>query len=71
MSKAKKTDSDEMRSEYDFTGGVRGKYAERYPEGTTLVVIDPDLTDVFPNGQSVNRALRALAEIIRERRSAS
>jgi hypothetical protein len=60
-----------MRPEYDFSGGVRGKYAKRYAEGSNVVVVDPDLTDVFPNGESVNRALRALAEIIRAQRRAS
>ena len=67
----KNTDSDQMRPEYDFTGGVRGKYAARYAEGSNVVVVDPDLSDVFPNSASVNRALRALAEIIRAERRAS
>jgi hypothetical protein len=71
MSMDDKTDSDEMRSEYDFSGGVRGKYAKRYAEGSNVIVLDPDLADIFPNGESVNRALRALAEIIREQKKAS
>ena len=71
MSMDDKTDSNEMRSEYDFSGGVRGKYAKRYAEGSNVIVLDPDLADVFPNGESVNRALRALAEIIREQKKAS
>jgi hypothetical protein len=60
-----------MRTEYDFSGGVRGKYAKRYAEGSNVIVLDPDLADVFPNGESVNRALRALAEIIREQKKVS
>lgn len=71
MSNEKTTDPDEMRPEYDFSGGVRGKYAKRYAEGSNVVVVDPDLADVFPNGESVNRALRALAEIIRAEKRAS
>lgn len=71
MSNDKTTDPEEMRPEYDFSGGVRGKYAKRYAEGSNVVVLDPDLADVFPNGESVNRALRALAEIIRAERRAS
>ena len=63
--------SDQIRDEYDFSGGVRGKYAARYAEGSNVVVLDPDLADVFPNSESVNRALRALAEIIRSERRAS
>jgi len=71
MSKKEKTSPEEMRPEYDFSGGVRGKYAKRYAEGSNVIIIDPDLADVFPNGESVNRALRALADIIREQRKAS
>ena len=58
---------EEMRPVYDFSAGVRGKYAERYAEGTNVVVLDPDVARVFPDADSVNRALRALAEIIEAR----
>jgi hypothetical protein len=58
---------DEMLPEYDFTGAVRGKYAQRYAEGTNLILLDPDVMDVFPDAAAVNSALRALAGIIRER----
>ena len=71
MSNKNPADPDDMRPEYDFSGGVRGKYAQRYAEGSNVVVVDPDLADVFPNADSVNRALRALAEIIRAERRAS
>jgi len=46
---------------YDFTGGVRGKYAVRFERGTNLVLLDPDVHKVFPTPQAVNRALRTLA----------
>jgi hypothetical protein len=59
-------EGDEMRSEYDFRNGVRGKYAERYARGTNVVLLDADVAEVFPDPASVNRALRALAAIIRE-----
>lgn len=63
----KKSDAaDEMRAEYDFSGGVRGKYAERYAKGTNVVLLDPDVAEVFRDQASVNRALRALAGIIRD-----
>jgi len=52
-----------MRRHYDFSGGVRGKYAKRYAEGTNVVVLDPDVADVFKDGQSVNETLRAVARI--------
>jgi hypothetical protein len=38
----------EMRDEYDFRGGVRGKYAGRYAAGTNVVVLDPDVAAVLP-----------------------
>ncbi|MFL5538524.1 MAG: hypothetical protein ACJ8J0_06000 [Longimicrobiaceae bacterium] len=56
---------DEVLPEYDFSGGVRGKYARQYAEGTNLILLDPDEHAVFPDAASVNAALRALAGIIR------
>jgi len=53
-----------MRSYYDFSGGVRGKYAKRYAEGTNVVVLDPDVASVFRDAQAVNETLRAVARII-------
>jgi len=61
----------EMRDEYDFSTGVRGKYAERYARGTNLVLLDPDVAEVFPDAAAVNQALRALAGIIKEHTRAS
>jgi hypothetical protein len=58
----------EMQEEYDFSGGVRGKYVERYKEGSNVVVLDPDVAKEFPDSESVNRSLRDLARIIRRRR---
>ena len=64
MSKAKSKQADpDMLEEYDFSGGVRGKYAKRYAEGTNIVVLDPDLADRFKDSESVNRALRELVVI--------
>ena len=62
-----KSDPD-MLEEYDFTGGVRGKYAKRYAEGTNVVVIDPDVAKYFPDHESVNEALRSLTKIIKRQR---
>ena len=47
-----------MRAEYDFSGGVRGKYAERYAAGTNVVVLDPDLAKIFTDSEKANQALR-------------
>lgn len=49
--------------DYDFSGGVRGKYAARYAEGTNIVVLYPDVAEVFPDSQAVNEALRTLVRI--------
>jgi hypothetical protein len=60
-----KKSSDELRSEYDLSklkGGVRGKYYRRATDGTNLVLIEPELTEVFPDTESVNRALKLLAD---------
>jgi hypothetical protein len=67
MSKAQQSDDFEMQDEYDFSKGVRGKYASRYRQGSNVVVLDPDVAELFPDSQSVNKALRAIAEIARER----
>jgi hypothetical protein len=71
MKKGTRRDN-EMRDHYDFTGGVRGKYARRYAEGTNVVMLDPDVARVFPNRKAVNETLRAVAQIvqIQERRRA-
>jgi len=64
MKKATRKD-DKMRNHYDFTGGVRGKYALRYAEGSNVVVLDPDVARLFPTGQAVNETLRAVVQIVR------
>lgn len=55
----------DMLDEYDFSKGVRGKYAERYAEGTNIVVLAPDVAEVFPDSESVNEALRVLVKVAR------
>jgi len=50
-----------MRAEYDFSRGVRGKYARRFAQGTNIVVLDPDVAAAFPDSAAVNRALRKVA----------
>jgi hypothetical protein len=49
--------------DYDFSKGVRGKYAARYAEGTNVIVLTPDLAEIFPDSQAVNEALRTLVRI--------
>ncbi len=62
----KKKRAPDMLDEYDFSKGVRGKYAKRYAEGTNVVVLSPDLVEFFPDSESVNSALRALVGIARK-----
>lgn len=50
----------EMLEEYDFSNGVRGKYAGRFAQGSNVVVLDPDVAEVFTDSESVNQALRGL-----------
>jgi hypothetical protein len=52
-----------MREEYDFSGGVRGKYVDRYRRGINVALIDPELAEAFPDSKSVNDALRVLVAI--------
>lgn len=65
MKKETKKKNREMLPEYDFSHGVRGKHARRYAQGTNIVILDPALSKFFPTSNSVNSALRALAEILR------
>jgi hypothetical protein len=56
-----KSDEGTLRDEYPenlIKSGVRGKYAKSYREGTNVVLIDPDLHELFPSSEAVNRALR-------------
>lgn len=67
-----RADADDLRPEYDFgpddyRRAERGRYAERYARGTNLVPLDADVAEVFPDADSVNDALRALAGIIKSR----
>jgi hypothetical protein len=59
----KSKQDDEMRDHYDFSGGVRGKYAARYAEGTNVVVLAPDVAAMFPDSVAVNEALRTLVRM--------
>jgi hypothetical protein len=60
---AKGTKEDALAKEYDFRGGVRGKHARRFAEGSNVVVLEPDVAKVFPDSSAVNEALRALVRI--------
>lgn len=65
MKKADKTE--EMRPEYDFSQGIRGKYAKKYAQGTNIIILDPDVADLFPDSKSVNDALRVLVKVAQQK----
>ncbi len=60
--KSKDDKSDDLRPEYDLRellkDGVQGKYADRFQEGTNLILLDTDVAEAFPNDEAVNEALR-------------
>jgi hypothetical protein len=67
------TEEDELRPEYDLSKlkrRVRGKYVERYREGTNLVLLKPDVAEAFPDADSVNEALRFLIRVTKENQPA-
>ncbi len=68
MKKPGKPAADELRSEYkrsDFGALVRGKHVARLTANLNVVVLDPEIAELFPNSAAVNAALRSLAEIAR------
>jgi len=63
MKKRVRKRADELQPEYDFAnmpGGVKGKYVQRYRQGTNLALLDRDVAEVFPNDKAVNEALRVV-----------
>jgi hypothetical protein len=63
MSQNNNPEPDEMRDEYDFSGGVRGKFYHEYMKGTNVVLLDADVAEVFRDSETVNQALRTLMTI--------
>ncbi len=56
-------ENDEMRPEYNFSQGVRGKHHEAYRAGTNVVFLEPDVARVFGDSASVNQVLRLLLRL--------
>ena len=63
----KKKPEQRMLKEYDFSSGVRGKYADRYAAGRNIVILSPDIATLFPTSQAVNKALRTFVKMRKER----
>jgi hypothetical protein len=61
----KAKDESGMLPEYDFKGAVKGKYADRLEAGSNVVVIAPELVALFPDSETVNETLRAVADMVR------
>ncbi len=62
MKKVRNPEASEMPREIDFRGGERGRYAKRFAEGTNLVLLAPDVAEVFPDSDAVNTALRLVVQ---------
>ncbi len=62
----KQNEEVEMLGEYDFTGGVRGKYVERLTNRKSIITLEPDVAEVFTDSESVNQALHGLLPIIQK-----
>ena len=62
--KSRKSEERSMKSDYDFSQAIRGKYARRYAKGANVVLLEPDVAKVFPTSKVVNSCLR---KIIRQR----
>ena len=58
--------TDELRPEYDFSKGVKGRHYEAYRKGTNVVFLEPDVARVFKDSESVNRALRSLLDLAKK-----
>jgi hypothetical protein len=65
----RETEGDDLLPEYDFSNAVRGKYSQRYQEGTNVVLLDPDVAETFKDSASVNRALRLLVTLAKQEAS--
>jgi hypothetical protein len=66
MNEKQNNEETEMLDEYDFTGGVRGKYVNRVAPASNVIVLEPDVAEVFTDSESVNQALRGLLPVIRK-----
>jgi hypothetical protein len=67
-SKRRPSRGDGMREEYDFSRGIRGKYAAQFPRSSNMVVLAPDVAEFFKTAKAVNDALRTKMSEKRPRR---
>ena len=56
---------EEMLDEYDFSNGIRGKYVNRFKEDSNVIILDPDVAEIFNDSESVNNALRSIVHFLK------
>jgi hypothetical protein len=56
--------NDEMRKEYNFSESKPNKYASVLKRQERLIQIDPDVYKVFNTSEQINKALRAIIEVM-------
>jgi len=66
MNEDERNETEDVPTEYEFSGGVRGKYAGLYAQGSNIVVLSPDVAEAFPDSRAVNEALRVLIGVARQ-----
>ena len=66
-----KTNEVDMLDEYDFSKGIRGKYAKEYKKGSNVIILEPEVSEEFPTSESVNEALKYLVKIINNHKNKS
>jgi hypothetical protein len=66
MTQARRRKTDDLRPEYDFSQGVRGKHHAAYKAGTNVVLLEDDVAKAFPDASSVNEALRMLLKVAKK-----
>jgi len=63
---SQEAEDDDLLPEYGFSNAVRGKYYQRYQQGTNVILLDPDVAQAFKDSESVNRALRLLLDLAKQ-----
>ena len=69
--KSDRNQNDDMRPEYDLSGGVRGRFFNEYRKGNNIVLLDSDVASIFPDSTTVNQALRLLIQLAERKAVAS
>jgi hypothetical protein len=68
--KSDRKQNDDMRPEYDLSGGIRGRFFKEYQQGNNVVLLDSDVASVFPDSRTVNQTLRLLIQLAEKKAAA-